>query len=378
MVTGEPMPVGRSSGDQVIGGTINRRGSFVLKAERVGAATLVARIVRLISDAQRSRAPIQRIADRVAGWFVPAVIVISIVTFTIWLLLGPEPRFVYALVNGIAVLIIACPCALGLATPMSIMVGSGRGALAGVLIREARALETLERVDTLVIDKTGTITIGRPVVTEVISLDPTVDNDGLLRRAAGLELPSEHPLGEAIVRLARERNIQPCPVTEFESIPGGGVAGQADGEKLLLGSPQFLESRGVLSQAETERPVADEMTVVMLAINGLVAGRITISDQVKPNAVEAIEALRKAGLRLIILSGDREETASAIARQVGIEEVIGGVRPDQKESTIARLQSEGRVVAMAGDGINDAPALARADVGIAMGTGTDIAIESAD
>ncbi|MFN7827387.1 MAG: heavy metal translocating P-type ATPase [Acidobacteriota bacterium] len=382
MITGESMPVEQGVGAEVVGGTLNRSGSFIMRAERVGSETLVARIVSLVGAAQRSRAPIQRLADRVAGWFVPTVILVSLATFIIWQLWGPEPRFTHALVNGIAVLIIACPCALGLATPMSIMVGTGRGALAGVLIREARALETLEKVDTLVFDKTGTLTLGQPAVTAIVPLDPAFGETRLLALAAALEVASEHPLGLAIVRQAREQGLELDPLENFESIIGSGVAGLVGAERLALGSPGFLESRGVelaaaaLDQAAQRR--AEGQTVVLLAVNDRLAGLIVIADPVKPSAPAAIAALRRAGLRLVMLTGDHEATANAVARQLGIGEVIAGVQPTQKESVIARLRNEGRIVAMAGDGVNDAPALARADVGIAMGTGTDIAMESAD
>lgn len=382
MITGESMPVERTVGAEVVGGTLNRSGSFIMRAERVGSETLVARIVSLVGAAQRSRAPIQRLADRVAGWFVPTVMLVSLATFIIWQLGGPEPRFAHALVNGIAVLIIACPCALGLATPMSIMVGTGRGALAGVLIREARALETLEKVDTLVFDKTGTLTRGQPAVTAIVPLDPAFAETRLLSLAAALEVASEHPLGLAIVRQAREQGLQLAPLENFESVIGSGVAGLVGAERLALGSPDFLESRGVelaaaaLDQAAQRR--AEGQTVVLLAVNDRLAGMIVIADPLKPNAPAAIAALRRAGLRLVMLTGDHEATANAVARQLGIGEVIAGVLPTQKERVIARLRNEGRIVAMAGDGVNDAPALARADVGIAMGTGTDIAMESAD
>ncbi|NDD63454.1 MAG: copper-translocating P-type ATPase, partial [Acidobacteria bacterium] len=381
MITGEPMPVERSIGADVIGGTLNLNGSFIMRAERVGAETLVARIVALVSEAQRSRAPIQRLADRVAAWFVPAVILVSIVTFLAWQLWGPEPRTAYALLNAIAVLIIACPCALGLATPMSIMVGTGRGALAGILIREAQALETLEKVETLVLDKTGTLTRGRPEVVAVIPLDPAFDATRILRFAASLEMSSEHPLGLAIVAHARSLGVPTDPITDFEAITGGGVAGSTGMDRLALGSEQFMESLGLplapARQHEANRLREEGQTVVLLAVNGRRAGMISIADPVKPTAAAAVASLRASGLNLMMLTGDHATTATAVARQLGIDEVVAGVRPEQKGEVIGRLKSEGRVVAMAGDGINDAPALARADVGIAMGTGTDIAIESA-
>ena len=382
MVTGEPMPVEKGADEPVIGGTLNQHGSFIMRAERVGRETLVARIVELVGEAQRSRAPIQRLADRVAAWFVPIVVLVSIVTFLLWNIFGPVPRFSYALVNAIAVLIIACPCALGLATPMSIMVGTGRGALAGVLIRDASALETLEKVDTLVIDKTGTLTFGRPEVVTIVPLAPDFDENRILSLAAGLERASEHPLGLAIIRRAEEKGLLLEPVEGFESLTGCGVSGMIGGDRAILGNPAMLKAATIeIGEAATRR--ATELrnagqTIVFLGVNGNLAGMIGIADRIKPSAAAAIATLRGSGLRVIMLTGDHQLTAAAVARVVGIDEVVAGVLPDQKNALIRRLQDEGRIVAMAGDGINDAPALAQANVGIAMGTGTDIAIESAD
>ena len=382
MVTGEPMPVEKGPNEPVIGGTLNQHGSFIMRAERVGRETLVARIVELVGEAQRSRAPIQRLADRVAAWFVPIVILVSIVTFLLWNIFGPVPRFSYALVNAIAVLIIACPCALGLATPMSIMVGTGRGALAGVLIRDARALETLEKVDTLVIDKTGTLTFGRPEVVTIVPLAPDFDENRILSLAAGLERASEHPLGLAIIRRAEENGLTLELVEGFESLTGCGVSGMIGGDRAILGNPAMLKAATIeIGEAATRH--ATELrnagqTIVFLGVNGVLAGMIGIADRIKPSAAAAVATLRRSGLRVIMLTGDHQLTATAVAREVGIDEVVAGVLPDQKNALIRRLQDDGRIVAMAGDGINDAPALAQANVGIAMGTGTDIAIESAD
>jgi Cu+-exporting ATPase len=353
-----------------------------MRAERVGRETLVARIVELVGEAQRSRAPIQRLADRVAAWFVPIVILVSIVTFLLWNIFGPVPRFSYALVNAIAVLIIACPCALGLATPMSIMVGTGRGALAGVLIRDARALETLEKVDTLVIDKTGTLTFGRPEVVTIVPLAPDFDENRILSLAAGLERASEHPLGLAIIRRAEENGLTLELVEGFESLTGCGVSGMIGGDRAILGNPAMLKAATIeIGEAATRH--ATELrnagqAIVFLGVNGVLAGMIGIADRIKPSAAAAVATLRRSGLRVIMLTGDHQLTAAAVAREVGIDEVVAGVLPDQKNALIRRLQDDGRIVAMAGDGINDAPALAQANVGIAMGTGTDIAIESAD
>jgi Cu+-exporting ATPase len=379
MVTGEPIPVETTTGASVTGGTVNGTGTFVMRAERVGRDTLLAQIVRMVSDAQRSRAPIQRLADTVSSWFVPIVIAVALVTFAVWFLYGPEPRLAYALVNAVAVLIIACPCALGLATPMSIMVGTGRGAEAGVLIRNAEALETMEKVTTVVVDKTGTLTEGKPklvTVEPVAGLDATV----LLRLTASLEHVSEHPLAAAIVENARERNTGLSEVTNFESVTGQGVIGIVEGRQVAVGNLHHLEALGVDTSALRDR--VDDLrrqgqTVMFVGIDGKAAGLIGVADPIKSTAVEAIGALKGEGIEVVMLSGDNRATAEAVARTVGIRKVEADVLPDQKAAVIKRLQSEGKRVAMAGDGINDAPALAQADVGIAMGTGTDIAMESA-
>ena len=361
-ITGEPMPVTKEVGAKVIGGTVNRSGGFVMTAEKVGADTMLARIVKLVAEAQRSRAPIQRLADVVAGWFVPAVVLSALAAAVAWTVWGPQPVFAHALIAAVSVLIIACPCALGLATPMSIMVGVGRGAAAGVLIRNAEALERLEKVDTLIFDKTGTLTLGRPTVTEVTGGLKT------LRLAASLERGSEHPIAAAIVAAAEARNIALSPVSDFRSPAGRGVSGIIDGKRLLLGNTRFLKEEGV-DLGDFQRPV-------MLAIDGKLAGTISIDDPVKDTTPAALEELRRDGLRLVMLTGDNRKTAMAVANQLGLGEVEAEVLPEDKAKVVQRLRSEGRVVAMAGDGINDAPALAAADVGIAMGTGTDIAIES--
>ena len=362
-ITGEPMPVAKEAGAKVIGGTVNRSGSFVMTAERVGADTMLARIVTLVAEAQRSRAPIQRLADVVAGWSVPAVVLSAVLAAIAWTVWGPEPRFTHALIAAVSVLIIACPCALGLATPMSIMVGVGRGAAAGVLIRNAEALERLEKVDTLVFDKTGTLTLGRPSVTEVTGGMET------LRLAASLERGSEHPIATAIVDFTRARKLELAPVSNFSSHAGRGVSGTIDGHKLLLGNARFLKEQGV-DLGDFQRPV-------MLAADGKLLGTISIADPVKETTPAALEELRRDGLKLVMLTGDNRKTAMAVAGQLGLDEVEAEVLPEDKAKIVQRLKSQGRVVAMAGDGINDAPALAAADVGIAMGTGTDIAIESA-
>jgi Cu+-exporting ATPase len=379
MITGEPVPAAKQPGDRVTGGTVNGTGSFVMQTERVGRDTLLAQIVQMVSEAQRSRAPIQLLADVVAGYFVPAVMLTAVATFAVWSLWGPEPRLVYALVNAVAVLIIACPCALGLATPMSIMVGTGRGATAGVLIRNAEALERLEKVDTLVVDKTGTLTEGKPRVVSVEVATGFAEND-VLRLAAGLEMASEHPLATAIVAAARERGLPLTAAMDFQSTTGQGVCGTIDGHRLLFGNAGLLQNAKVEIQSLTGR--ADELrrqaqTVMFLAVDGRPAGLIGVADPIKDSAREAIAILREAGLRLVMLTGDSRATAEAIARQLNLQEVEAEVRPEQKNALIRKLQSEGRVVAMAGDGVNDAPALAQADVGIAMGTGTDVAIQSA-
>jgi Cu+-exporting ATPase len=382
MVTGEPMPVEKALGDEVTGGTLNTSGSFVMQAERVGSETFLSQIVKLVSEAQRSRAPMQRLADRVAGYFVPAVIAAAVLAFVGWALFGPEPRFAHALIAGVAVLIIACPCALGLATPMSIMVAVGRGAHAGVLVRNAEALETLAKVDTLVIDKTGTLTEGKPQLRDVGSFEGTgFTNDAVLSLAASLERSSEHPLARAIVRAAEEKRLPLAPVSEFLATPGGGVEGRVLNKRVLVGTAAFLEEQGI-TFAGKEHPASNESaavssTTVYLAVDGKAAGTFLLSDEIKASAPESIRALRADGIRIVMLTGDRRAAAEKVAAELGIEEVEAEVRPKQKGEIIKRLREEGRIVAMAGDGVNDAPALAAAHVGIAMGTGTDVAIESA-
>jgi len=387
MVTGEPLPVEKQPGDSVTGGTLNSSGSFVMAAERVGSETLLARIVKLVSEAQRSRAPMQRLADQVAGYFVPGVVAAAILAFLGWALFGPEPRFAHALLAAVSVLIIACPCALGLATPMSIMVAVGRGATAGVLVRNAEALETLARVDTLVLDKTGTLTEGKPRVAEVaIAEGSQFSKDELLRIAASVERSSEHPLARAIVEAAKSKGIELTEAAEFRAVAGGGVEAVLQGNRILIGSPKFLEGRGISESMEASRHAMQagvgavrtfSSTVVGVAINGKIAGVIAFTDFLKETTPEAIRVLRAEGLRLVMLTGDRRESAAVIAKQLGLTEIEAEVRPEQKAAVIERLKKVGRIVAMAGDGINDALALASADVGIAMGTGTDIAMENA-
>ncbi|MDB5452905.1 MAG: copper-translocating P-type ATPase [Caulobacteraceae bacterium] len=379
LVTGESMPVTKEVGAKVVGGSVNQTGTLVIRAERVGRDTLLAQIVQLVSQAQRSRAPVQRLADRVAGWFVPLVLAVAVAAFAAWLVFGPEPRFSYALLAGVAVVIIACPCALGLATPMSIMVGVGRGAQAGVLIKNAEALERFERVDTLVVDKTGTLTEGRPEVTQVMPLG--LDEAELLRLAASVELASEHPLADAAVRAAEARHLTPAPVTEFDSPTGKGAVGVVEGRRVALGNARFLAEIGV--DVAALEPMADVAraegaTVIFAAVDGKAAGAIAIADPIKAHAAEVLGALRAEGLRIVMLTGDNRITAEAVARRLGITEVEAEVLPPDKAAVVDRLKREGRSVAMAGDGVNDAPALAAADVGVAMGTGTDVAIESAD
>ena len=379
LVTGESLPVTRAVGDAVVAGALNTTGSFVMRAQRVGADTLLAQIVQLVASAQRSRAPIQRLADRVSGWFVPAVIAVAVLAFAVWALFGPEPRLAFALVTAVSVLIIACPCALGLATPISIMVGVGRGARAGILIRDAEALERFEKVDTLVIDKTGTLTEGRPALTAVAAVDGA-DEAEALRLAASLERGSEHPLAEAIRRGAEARNLTLAEVEDFDSPLGKGVVGMVEGRRGLVGSAAFLGEQGVDVGPMAERAEAmrrDGATVVFLALDGQLRAALAVADPVKPTTPEAIAALKAAGLRVVMLTGDNRTTAQAVAATLGIDEVEAEVLPQDKAAAVARLRAEGRVVAMAGDGVNDAPALAAAEVGVAMGAGSDVAIESA-
>ena len=379
MVTGESMPVTKEPGSDVIAGTINRTGSFVMEARKVGADTMLSRIVQLVAEAQRSRAPIQRLADAVAGWFVPAVIVVAVAAFAAWWLFGPEPQLPFALVAAVSVLIIACPCALGLATPMSIMVGVGAGARAGVLIKNAEALERMEKVDTLVIDKTGTLTEGRPAVIQIHAASG-FDEAELLRLAASVERLSEHPLADAIVAQARQRNIALAPAGDFDSPTGKGVIGTVENRRLALGNAAFLSQRGVdLSALEQQAEAArrDGATAIFAAVDGGAAGIFVIADPVKQSTPEALQALHAEGIEIVMLTGDNRTTAEAIGRRLGIDRIEADVLPERKAQIVAALQAEGRVVAMAGDGVNDAPALAAADIGIAMGTGTDVAIESA-
>jgi Cu+-exporting ATPase len=385
MVTGEPLPVEKSPGDKVTGGTLNTSGSFDMQAERVGSETTLSQIVKLVSEAQRSRAPMQRLADRVASYFVPAVIAIAVLAFFGWMLFGPEPHFAHALVAAVSVLIIACPCALGLATPMSIMVAVGRGAHAGVLVRNAEALETLAKVDTLVVDKTGTLTEGKPSVSAVSVFEGGgFSKEGLLRVAASVEQMSEHPLARAIVRAAREKVMQLAPASDFRAWPGGGAEGRVLGNRVLVGTRKFLEERAVkgttgekLSDMRAGIDGAASVSVVLVAVNDCLAGAIALADSAKESTLEALRALREQGVRIVMVTGDLQATARAIARQLEIEEVEAEVQPQGKGEVIKRLREQGHIVAMAGDGINDAPALAAADMGIAMGTGTDVAIENA-
>jgi P-type Cu+ transporter len=379
MVTGEPIPVEKTAGDRVTGGTVNATGGFVMRAERVGADTLLAQIVRMVGEAQRSRAPIQRLADAVSAWFVPAVVIIAVITFLIWAFAGPEPRMAYALVNAVAVLIIACPCALGLATPMSVMVGTGRGATAGVLIKNAEALETLEKVNTLVVDKTGTLTEGKPKLT-MFANTGVVDDETALLLAASLERGSEHPLAAAFVAAADERGLKLAPVSEFRSVTGKGVVGTVDGRGIALGNQRLLAELGVDLGAGAEKAAEWRergATVIFLAVDRRLAHLFGVEDPIKESSREAIRELREEGLRIVMFTGDNRVTAEAVSRRLGIDEVIAEVLPEHKSEFVARLQSEGRVVAVAGDGVNDAPALARAHVGIAMGAVTDVAMESA-
>ena len=380
MVTGESIPVEKGPADRVIGGTVNGRGAFVMEAERVGSETLLARIVQMVAEAQRSRAPIQKLADVVSSYFVPAVVAVAVITFIVWGFWGPEPRMAYGLVNAVAVLIIACPCALGLATPMSIMVATGKGAQSGVLFKNAEAIEVLRKVDTLVVDKTGTLTEGKPKLAGVVTASGT-DEGTLLQLAASLERSSEHPLAAAIVAGAEERGIRLLDAAEFDSITGKGVRGQVEGRTVLLGNrallDQFKIDAGELA-AKAEQLRADGQTVMFVVVDGQAAGIIGVADPIKTTTPEAIKQLHAEGIRIVMLTGDSRTTAEAVARKLEIDEVVAEVLPDQKVDAVKRFQTAGRVVAMAGDGINDAPALAQADVGIAMGTGTDVAMMSAE
>jgi Cu+-exporting ATPase len=380
MITGEPIPVERQKGDRVTGATVNGTGSLIMRAERVGSETLLARIVRMVAEAQRSRAPIQKLADQVSGYFVPIVVGAAVLTFVIWALWGPAPRLAHGLVNAVAVLIIACPCALGLATPMSIMVAMGRGATAGVLFKNAEAIELMRKVDTLVVDKTGTLTEGKP---KLVSVEPNAEFESqtLLRLAATLERGSEHPLASAIVKGAEERGIVLGSADGFESMTGQGVRGRVDGFQVALGNRKLLDDLAIDAGAVAERAEAlrrDGQTVMFVVVNDRVAGLLGVADPIKLSTPEAIEQLHRDGIRVVMLTGDSRTTAEAVGRKLGIDEVIAEVLPDKKLDVVRRLQSEGHFVAMAGDGINDAPALAQAHVGIAMGTGTDVAMESAD
>jgi Cu+-exporting ATPase len=378
MITGEPMPVAKEPASRVIGGTVNAQGSFLMRAEAIGRDTMLARIVQMVADAQRSRAPIQRLADQVSAWFVPLVIVVALLAFAAWAMFGPEPRFAYGLVAAVSVLIIACPCALGLATPMSIMVGVGRGAQVGVLIKNAEALERLEKVDTLVIDKTGTLTEGKPKVVAIRSAN--FSDDDLLRLAAGLEQGSEHPIASAILRAAKERDLPLGKVSDFDSPNGKGVVGVVEGRKVALGNRVLMTALGIdVAPLEADADVLrrDGATAIFVAVDSKPAGIIAIADPIKPTTLDAVRALQAQGIRTVMLTGDNRTSAEAVARRLGIDEVEAEVLPEQKSDVVKRLRVEGRIVAMAGDGVNDAPALAAADVGIAMGTGTDVAIESA-
>ncbi|KAB0567234.1 MULTISPECIES: heavy metal translocating P-type ATPase [Brucella/Ochrobactrum group] len=379
MVTGESMPVTKEVGAKAIGGTMNQSGALVIEAKKVGRDTMLSQIVQLVAEAQRSRAPIQRLADQVSGWFVPAVILVAVLAFVAWSIWGPEPRFSFGLIAAVSVLIIACPCALGLATPMSIMVGVGRGAQAGVLIKNAEALEHMEKVDTIIVDKTGTLTEGRPAVTAIVPA-PGFTEDEALRLAASVERASEHPLALAIVRAAEERGLELAPVADFDSPTGKGALGVVEGKRIPLGNAKFLAEQGVdvapLAD-EADRLREDGATAIFMGVDGQVAAIFAIADPVKPTTPEALAALKAQGIRVVMLTGDNWTTARAVARQLGIDEVEAEVLPDQKSAVVQRHKAAGEVVAMAGDGVNDAPALAAADVGIAMGTGTDVAMESA-
>jgi Cu+-exporting ATPase len=378
MITGEPIPVQKQSGDRVVGATINGTGSFVMRAERVGSETLLAQIVQMVAEAQRSRAPIQRLADVVSGYFVPAVVIIAVITFVVWSVWGPEPRMAYGLVNAVAVLIIACPCALGLATPMSIMVATGKAAQNGVLFRNAEAIEVMRKIDTLVVDKTGTLTEGKPKLESVVT-NGNVDEQTLLRLAASLEKSSEHPLASAIVAGARERSVEVIDAARFESLTGKGVKGEVDGHLVAVGNRSLLEKldAGELA-AKAEALRANGQTLMFVIVDEKPAGLIGVADPIKATTADAVKQLHAEGIRIVMLTGDSRTTAEAVARKLGIDEVVAEVLPDQKADVVKKFQDAGRVVAMAGDGINDAPALALAHVGIAMGTGTDVAMKSAD
>jgi Cu+-exporting ATPase len=379
MITGEPIPVEKRAGDRVIGATVNEHGTIVVEAQHVGSDTLLAHIVQLVAEASRSRAPIQRLADVVSSYFVPTVVAIAALTFVAWLVAGPQPTLAYAIVNAVSVLIIACPCALGLATPMSIMVAVGKGATFGVLFKNAEAIETLRRVDTLVVDKTGTLTVGRPRLQDIITFNSRSDAS-ILQLAASLERGSEHPLATAIAQAAQERGTQLTQVTEFEAVPGKGVRGRIDGHSIALGNAQMMVAAGAdiasaLPQAESLH--AQGKTAMFVAVDGQLVGLVAVVDPIKETTPAAIRAIHDAGMRIVMLTGDNETTAKAVAGRLGIDDVVAEVLPDQKAQIVKRLQAQGRFVAMAGDGINDAPALAQAQVGIAMGTGTDVAMESA-
>ncbi len=378
MVTGEPLAVSKKAGSQVVGGSINQQGSFIMRADKVGRDTMLSQIVQMVASAQRSRAPIQGLADKVAGWFVPAVIVIAVIAFVVWSIYGPSPPMAFGLIAAVSVLIIACPCALGLATPMSIMVGVGRGAQIGVLIRDAEALERMEKVDTVVVDKTGTLTEGKPQVTQLVTADGFSDED-LMRYAAGLEKGSEHPLAHAILEKAKAMELKLSDAEDFDSPNGKGVTGKIDGKRVLLGNRLLMESEDVDTSAfdkEADELRKDGATVIFAAVDGKICGVLAIADPVKETTAAAIAALQKEGVRVVMLTGDNRTSAEAVARKLHIDEVEAEVLPEDKGKIVQRLKDEGRIVAMAGDGVNDAPALATADVGIAMGTGTDVAIES--
>jgi len=379
MITGESMPITKEAGSALIGGTMNQTGGFVMEAKKVGRDTMLSRIVHMVAEAQRSRAPIQRLADQVSGWFVPTVIAVALIAFAAWMLFGPEPRFAHGLVAAVAVLIIACPCALGLATPMSIMVGVGRAAGMGVLIRDAEALERFEKVDTIVVDKTGTLTEGRPKLTAIVTAEGVTEAE-LLRLAASLERSSEHPLALAIVQAAEERDIMLGQASSFDSPVGKGVVGTVEGKRLTIGGPRFMAEEGIgveALSASAEELRRQGATVVFAAVDGRVAALFAIADPIKPTTPGAVKALLEDGVRIVMLTGDNEATAQAVASHLGITEVVADVLPEEKSEIVSRLRREGRIVAMAGDGVNDAPALAAADVGVAMGTGTDVAIQSA-